>query len=118
MLPRWSWLAEQFNARLSQFVHGRGQVADGETGYRAGIEMLFAWMAAAENLHMPPVRQLEDPEVRLRVHEPETEDMLVEMRQLTAPVGPGAAPSKARDFHICQFYRDRGRRASFRRAAF
>jgi hypothetical protein len=46
--------------------------------------MLLARIAAAENRGMPPVRKLEDPELSVRVHRPEAENMLVEMRQFTA----------------------------------
>ena len=69
--------------------------------------MVPARIAAAENLDMPPVRKLEDPEVRLRMHRPEAENMLVEMRQFTAAARSRAAPSKARDLHACQYHHDR-----------
>jgi hypothetical protein len=32
---------------------------------------------------MPPSRKLEDPEFRFRIHQPEAENLLVEMRQFT-----------------------------------
>ena len=62
VLPGRSWFAEQLDASTSELVHCRGQVADGEADNRAGSEMLLARIAAAEDLGMPPVRQLEDPE--------------------------------------------------------
>jgi hypothetical protein len=61
--------------------------------------MLLARIAAAENLGMPPVRKLEDPGLRFRVHQPEAENMLAEMRQFTAAACSRAAPPKARDLH-------------------
>jgi hypothetical protein len=42
VLPRRSWLAQELDARRSQLVHGRRQVADGEADNRAAGEMLFA----------------------------------------------------------------------------
>ena len=68
--------------------------------------MVPARIAAAENLDMPPVRKLEDPEVRLRMHRPEAENMLVEKRQFTAAACSRAAPSKACDLHACQYHHD------------
>jgi len=59
--------------------------------------------AAAENLDMPPVRKLEDPEICFRVHRPEAKNMLVEMRQFTAAARSRVAPPKARDLHACQY---------------
>jgi len=108
VLPRRSWLAQQFDARPSQLVHGRGQVADGEADNRTGGEMVPARIAAAENLDMPPVQKLEDPEIRFRMHQPEAENMLVEKRQFTAAACSRAAPSKARDLHACQYHHDQG----------
>ena len=103
MLPRRSWLAQQFDACPSQLLHGRGQVADGEADNRAGGEMLPARVAAAENLGMPPVRKFEDPEIRFPMHQPEAENMLIEMRQFTAAGCSRAAPSKAHDLHARQY---------------
>lgn len=109
VLPRRSWFAQQLDACPPQLVHGRGQVADGEADNRAGGEMLLARIAAAENLDMPPIRKLEDPEIRFRMHRPEAENMLVEARQFTAAACSRAAPSKARDLHACQYHRDLAR---------
>ena len=61
--------------------------------------MLLARIAAAENRGMPPVRKLENPELRFRVHQPEAENMLVEMRQFTAAACSRAIPPKASDLH-------------------
>ena len=72
---------------------------NGEADNRAGSGMLLAWIAAAENRGMPPVRKLENPELRFRVHQPETENMLVEMRQFTAAACSRAVPPKASDLH-------------------
>lgn len=66
---------------------GRTTEPNGEADNRAGSEMLLARIAAAENRGMPPIRKLEDPELRFRMHQPEAENMLVEMRQFTAAVG-------------------------------
>src|SRR5580658_9021986 len=74
--------------------------------------MLLARIAAAENLGMPPVRKLEDPEIRFRVRQPEAEDMLVEMRQFNAAACSRAAPSKTRDLHACQYHHDQGRQCA------
>ena len=103
VLPRRSRFAQQLDARSPQLVHGRGQVADGEADNRAGSEMLSPPIAAAENLDMPPIRKLEDPEIRFRMHRPEAEHMLVEMRQFTAAARSRAAPSKAHDLHARQY---------------
>ena len=40
--------------------------------------------SCCQNLGMPPIRKLEDPEIRFRMHQPEAENMLVEARQFTA----------------------------------
>lgn len=61
--------------------------------------MLLARIAAAENRGMPPIRKLEDPALRFRVHQPEAENMLGEMCQFTAAACARAAPPKARDLH-------------------
>lgn len=61
--------------------------------------MLLAPIAAAENRGMPPIRKLEDPALRFRVHQPEAENMLGEMCQFTAAACARAAPPKARDLH-------------------
>ena len=108
VLPRRSLFAQQLDACPSQLVHGRGQVADGEADNRAGGKMLLARIAAAENLDMPPVRKLEDPEIRFRMHQPEAKNMLVEMRQFTAAACSRPAPSKACDLHACQHHHDQG----------
>jgi hypothetical protein len=109
VLPGRSWFAQQLDARPSQLAHGRGQVADGEAHNRAGSEMLLARIAAAENLDMPPIRKLEDPEIRFRMHQPQAKNMLEEMRQFTAAACSRAAPSKARDLHACSITRSRQR---------
>ena len=108
VLPGRSWFAQQFDACPSQFVHGRRQVADGEADNRAGSEMLLARIAAAENFDVPSIRKLEDPEIRFRMHRSEAENMLVEMRQITAAACSRAAPSKTRDLHACQYHHDQG----------
>ena len=104
VLPGRSWFAEQLDAGIAQLFHGRGQVADGETDNRAGGEMLLARIATAEDLGMPPVRQLEDPEFCFLVHQPEAEDVLVEMRQFPGVTCSRAAPAKTRDLHACQYH--------------
>src|SRR5277367_1485212 len=104
VLPGRSWFAEQLDASTSQLVHCRGQVADGEADNRAGSEMLLARIAAAVDLGMPPVRQLEDPEFCFLMHQPEAENMLVEMRQFPGAACSRAAPSKTRDLHACQYH--------------
>src|SRR5580704_19323465 len=71
VLPGRSWFAEQHDASTSQLVHCRGRVADGEADNRAGSEMLLARIAAAEDLGMPPIRQLEDPEFCFLMHQSE-----------------------------------------------
>lgn len=106
LLPRRSWFAQQLDACPSQLLHGRGQVADGEADNRAGSEVLLARIATAENLDMPPIRKLEDPEIRFRMHQPEAKDMLVEMRQFTAAACSRAAPSKACDLHARHYHHD------------
>ena len=108
VLPGRSWFAQQFDACPSQFVHGRRQVADGEADNRAGSEMLLARIAAAENFDVPSIRKLEDPEIRFLMHRSEAENMLVEMRQITAAACSRAAPSKTRDLHACQYHHDQG----------
>ena len=119
VLPGRSRLAQQLDACPSQLVHGRGQVADGEADNRAGSEVLLARITAAENLGMPAVRKLEDPEIRFRMHQPEAENMLVEVCQFTAAACSRAAPSKARDLHACQYRHDQGSaRASQERILF
>lgn len=108
VLPRRSRFAHQIHARPSQLSHGRWQVADGEADNRTGREMLLARIAAAENLDMPAIRKLEDPEIRFRMHQREAKNMLVEMRQFIAAAGSRAAPSQARDLHACQYHHDQG----------
>jgi hypothetical protein len=104
VLSRRSWFTrlQPFSARPQ-----RGQIADSETDNRAGGEMLLARIAATETLDMPPIRKLEDPEIRFRIHLPETENTLVEMRKFTVAAGSSSAPSKARDLHSCQYHRAR-----------
>jgi hypothetical protein len=106
VLPRLSWFAQQLDACPSQLVNGPGQVADGEADNRPGREMLLARIAAAEDLGMPPVRELEGPEIRFRMYQPEAENILVEMRQFAAAVRSRAAPSKALYLHACQYHHD------------
>src|ERR1700722_11973348 len=108
VLPGGSRFAEQLDASTSQLVHCRGQVADGEADNRAGSEMLLARIAAAEDLGMPPIRQVEDPELCFLMHQPEAEDVLVEMRQFPGAICSRAAPSKTRDLHACQYHHHQG----------
>jgi hypothetical protein len=110
VLPCRSRFAQQLDAGPSQLVHGCRQVADGEADNRAGIEMLLARIAAAENLDMPSIRKFEDPAIGFRMHQPEAKNMLVEMRQFTAAACSRAAPSKARDLHTRQY--DDGQRSA------
>src|SRR5580693_7934336 len=70
--------------------------------------MLLARIAAAEDLGMPPVRQLEDPEFCFLMHRPEAEDTFVEMRQFPGATCSRAAPSKTRDLHACQYHHHQG----------
>jgi len=70
--------------------------------------MLLARIAVSENFDMPPVKELEDPEIRFGVHQPESKNMLVEMRQLAGAACSRAAPAKARDLHARQYHHDQG----------
>ena len=67
-----------------------------------------ARIAAAEDLGMPPVGQLEDPEFCFLMYQPEAEDVLVEMRQFPGVTCSRAAPSKTRDLHACQYHHHQG----------
>jgi len=99
VLPGRPWLAQQLDASLSQFLDGRWQVTDGETGNWAGREMLLSRVAAAEDLDMAAIRQLEDPEIRFRMYQSEAENMFVEVRQFPGAIRSRAAPAKACDLH-------------------
>jgi hypothetical protein len=55
--------------------------------------MLLAGVAVAEYLDVPAVRELEDPEIRLGVYQPEPENVLVEVRQFPGAIGARAAPA-------------------------
>jgi hypothetical protein len=65
----------------------------------------------AEDLDVPAVWELEDPEARLVLagHGPQAQHVLVEVRQLLIMVGAGAAPAQACDFHARQYRRPPGR---------
>src|ERR1700683_3133340 len=99
VLPGRTGLAEQLDTGEPQLVHGRGQVADGESDHRAGGEVILARVVRAKHLDVAPVGKLEDPEARLRVHRLQAKHAGVEVRQLFVMVGAGPAPSQARDVH-------------------
>lgn len=114
VLPGRAGFAEQFDAGPSQFIDGRRQVTHGEAGDRAGTEMLLAGVTAAEYLDVAAIRELEDPETRLGVHQPEPENVLVEVRQLPGALGARAAPAKPCDLHTRQYHHQPGGTASIR----
>lgn len=103
VLPGRPRLAQQLDAGLSQFVDGSRQVAHGEAGNRTGAEMLLTGVAVAKYLDVAATWELEDPEFRFGVHQPESEDVFVEVRQFPGPIGARAAPAKPCDLHTCQF---------------
>lgn len=74
-------------------------MTDGETGYRAGSEMLLPRGAAAEDLDMAAIRKLEDPEIRFGMDQPEAENIFIEVRQLPGAIRSRTAPAKACDLH-------------------
>jgi hypothetical protein len=103
VLPGRPRLAQQLDAGLSQFLDGRWQVTHGEPSDRTGTEMLLPGIAVAKYLDVASIRELEDPEVRFGVHQPEPENVLVEIRQFRRAIGARAAPAKPCDLHICQY---------------
>jgi hypothetical protein len=70
--------------------------------------MLLARVAVAEYLDMAPIRELEDPEIRFGIHQPEPENVFVEVRQFPGAVSPRAAPAKTCDLHVCQYHHQAG----------
>jgi hypothetical protein len=103
MLPRGSRLAEQLDTGLLKFVDSRLQVTHSEANNWTGTEMLLAWVAAAKYLDMAAIGQLEDPEIRFGMHQPEPENVFVEVRQFSRATGTRAAPAEPCDFHVCQY---------------
>lgn len=108
LLPGRSGFTQQFDVGPSQLVDGRGQVTHSEAGHRAGAEVLLARVAVAEYLDMAPIRELEDPEIRFGMHQPEPKNMFVEVRQFPGAVGSRATPAKTCDLHVCKYYRQAG----------
>src|SRR5207302_11456172 len=102
MLPGWSWFAEQFDARASQFLHGCGQVADSEPYDGSGVKVCPVRVVRAEDLDMVAVGKFEDPQTWFGAHRGQAQHVLVEMRQLLVVLGAGAAPAQARDIHAFQ----------------
>src|SRR5258708_20457148 len=103
MLPRGSRFAEQLDTGLLKFVDSRLQVTHSEADNWTGTEMLLPWVAAAKYLDMAAIGQLEDPEVRLGIHQPEPKNVFVEVRQFSRATGTRAAPAQPCDFHVCQY---------------
>ena len=114
VLPGRSGLAQQLDADSSQFVDGRREVTHSEAGNRTGAEMLLAGVTVAEYLDVAAVWGLENPEIRFGVHQPEPENVLVEVRQLPGAIGPRAVPAKPCNLHACQYQHYPGVTASSR----
>jgi hypothetical protein len=103
MLPGRSRLTEQFDASAAQFLDSRRQVTDREPDDRPAIKVLPALVERAEDLDIPAVGELEDPQARFGVLWPQSEHVLVEVRELPIMFGTGTAPAQARDVHACQY---------------
>jgi len=112
VLPGRPGFAQQLDTGPSQLADGRRQVTHSEPGDRTGTEMLLARITLAEYLDVAAIRELENPEIRLRMHQPEPENVLVEVRQLPAAIGTRAAPAKPCDLHTCQYQHQPGGTAS------
>ena len=80
MLPGRSWLTKQFDASTAQFLDGRRQVTDRETDDRPGIKVLPTLVERAEDLDIPAIGELEDPQARFGVHRPQPQHVLIEIR--------------------------------------
>jgi len=80
MLPGRSRLSEQFDAGVAQLLDGRRQVTDREPDDRPGIKVLPALVERAEDLNIPAVWKLEDPQARFGMRWPQSEHVLVEVR--------------------------------------
>ena len=80
MLPGRAWLSEQFDAGVAQFLDGRRQVTDREPDDRPGIKVVPTLVQRAEDLNIPAVWELEDPQARFGMHWPQSEHVLVKLR--------------------------------------
>jgi hypothetical protein len=76
--------------------------------------MVLAGVTVAEYLDVAAIRELEDPEIKLGAHQPEPEDVLVEVRQFPGAIGARAAPAKPCDLHTRQYQQQPGGAASTR----
>ena len=76
--------------------------------------MLLAGVTVAEYLDVAAIWELEDPEIRFGVHQPEPENVLVEVRQLPGALGARAAPTKPCNRYTCQYQHYPGGTASSR----
>lgn len=111
VLPGRPRFAQQLDTGTSQLADGRWQVTYSEAGNRAGTEMLLARAAGAKYLDVAAVWELEDPEIRFGVHQPEPKNVFLEVRQLPGATGPRTAPAKPRDLHACQYQHHSARTA-------
>ena len=80
VLPSRPGLAQQLDAGSSQFVDGRREFTHSEAGNRTSAEMLLAGVTAAEYLDVAAIGELEDPEIRFGVDQPEPENVFVKVR--------------------------------------
>ena len=80
MLPGGPRLTKQFDASAAQFLDGRRKVADREPDDRPAIKVLRALVEGAEDLDIPAIGELEDPQARFGVHQPQPQHVLVEVR--------------------------------------
>jgi hypothetical protein len=103
MLPRGSRFTEQLDTGLLKFVDSRLQVTHSEADNWTGTEVLLAWVAAAKYLDVAAIGQFKDPEIRFGMYQPESKNVLVEVRQFSRTIGTRAAPTEPCDFHICQY---------------
>ena len=80
MLPGRSRLTKQFDSDAAQFLDGRRKVMDREPDDRPAIKVLPAPVEGAEDLDIPAIGKLEDPQARFGVHRPQPQYVLVEIR--------------------------------------
>lgn len=114
MLPGRPRFAQQLDTGPSQFVDGRRQVTHSGAGDRTGTKMLLAGVTVAEYLDVAAIRELQDPEIRFGVHQPEPENVFVKVRQFPGGIGARAAPAKPCDLQTCQYQHQPGGTASTR----
>ena len=62
MLPGRSWLTKQFDASTAQFLDGCREVTDREPYDRPGIKVLPTLVERAEDLDIPVIGELKDPQ--------------------------------------------------------